>query len=53
MLRLVWILLDCLEAGWRSQLNRLGHRTWRLSFRSSGSLAVALLPRVLNRAAAQ
>ena len=50
MLRMVWLLLDCLEAGWRSQVNRLGHRGWLRSIRSSGSLAVALLPRVLNRA---
>ena len=50
MLRMVWLLLDCMEQGWRSQVNRLGHRGWRRSIRSSGSLAVALLPRVLNRA---
>ena len=50
MLRMVWLLLDCLDAGWRSQVNRLGHCGWRRSIRSSGSLAVALLPRVLSRA---
>jgi cobalt/nickel transport system permease protein len=50
MLRMVWLLLDCLDAGWRSQVNRLGHCGWRRSIRSSGSLVVALLPRVLNRA---
>jgi len=50
MLRMVWLLLDCLDAGWRSQVNRLGHCGWKRSIRSSGSLAVALLPRVLSRA---
>ena len=50
MLRMIWLLLDCLDAGWRSQVNRLGHCGWKRSIRSSGSLAVALLPRVLGRA---
>ncbi|QDZ09763.1 cobalt ECF transporter T component CbiQ [Devosia ginsengisoli] len=50
MLRMIWLLLDCLDAGWRSQVNRLGHCGWKRSIRSSGSLAVALLPRVLSRA---
>ncbi len=50
MFRFVWLTLDCLEAGVRSQANRLGYAGYRRSLHSSGLLLAGLLPRTLSRA---
>jgi cobalt/nickel transport system permease protein len=50
MLQMVWITLDCLTAGARSQANRLGFVGYRRTIRSLGTLLAALLPRTLGRA---
>lgn len=49
MFRFIWLLLDCLETGRRSQENRLGYTTPRRALRSGGMLAASLLPRVIDR----
>ncbi|WEZ85925.1 CbiQ family ECF transporter T component (plasmid) [Rhizobium sp. 32-5/1] len=50
MFRIIWLLLDCLEAGQRSLGARLGFAGKRRMLRSSGLLLASLLPRVLGRA---
>ncbi|SMF28977.1 cobalt/nickel transport system permease protein [Tistlia consotensis] len=50
MLRIIWVTLDCLTEGLRSQANRLGFVGYRRSLRSLGLLLAALLPRTLGRA---
>lgn len=51
MVRIVWVLLDCLDQGQRSQAARLGHSSLPRLLRSHGLLLASLLPRVLGRAA--
>ncbi|GGB59403.1 cobalt ECF transporter T component CbiQ [Tistrella bauzanensis] len=50
MFRIIWLVLDCLEAGQRAQAARLGHEGARRMIRSNGRLLACLLPRVLDRA---
>lgn len=50
MFRLIWLLLDCLEAGQQSLAARLGYTNNRRMLRSNGLLLASLLPRVLGRA---
>ena len=50
MFRFIWLLLDCVEHGRQSQVNRLGYVGYRRSLGSIGLLMAALLPRVLSRA---
>ena len=50
MLKMVWVTLDCLDKGARSQANRLGFVGYRRTVSSLGSLLAALLPRTLGRA---
>lgn len=50
MFRMIWLLLDCLDAGRRSQTARHGHDGWRRTMRSNGMLLASLLPRALGRA---
>ena len=50
MFRFVWLTLDCLESGVRSQANRLGYVGYRRGLHSTGLLMASLLPRVLGRA---
>lgn len=50
MFRLIWLLLDCLDAGRRSQVARHGHDGWRRTLRSNGMLLASLLPRAMGRA---
>jgi cobalt/nickel transport system permease protein len=50
MFRLIWLLLDCLDAGRQSQTARLGHDGWKRTLRSNGMLLASLLPRALGRA---
>lgn len=50
MFRLIWLLLDCLDAGRRSQTARHGHEGWRRTVKSNGMLLASLLPRALGRA---
>lgn len=50
MFRLIWLLLDCLDAGRQSQTARLGHDGWRRTIHSNGMLLASLLPRALGRA---
>ena len=50
MFRIIWLLLDCLEAGQRSLGARLGFNGNRRMLKSSGLLLASLLPRVLGRA---
>ena len=50
MFRLIWLLLDCLDAGRRSQVARHGHDGWRRTVHSNGMLLASLLPRAMGRA---
>lgn len=50
MFRIIWLLLDCLEAGQQSLGARLGFTGNRRMLKSSGLLLASLLPRVLGRA---
>jgi cobalt/nickel transport system permease protein len=50
MLQMIWVTLDCVTAGMRSQANRLGFVGYRRTIRSLGALLAALLPRTLARA---
>jgi cobalt/nickel transport system permease protein len=50
MFRFIWLSLDCLESGVRSQANRLGYSGYRRGLHSMALLMAALLPRVLSRA---
>ncbi|UJW77230.1 CbiQ family ECF transporter T component [Rhizobium sp. SL42] len=50
MFRLIWLLLDCLEAGQQSLGSRLGYTSNRRMLTSNGLLLASLLPRVLGRA---
>lgn len=50
MFRMIWSLLDALEAGRQALSARLGHAGYRRTIRSNGLLLAALLPRVLGRA---
>lgn len=50
MFRIIWLLLDSLEAGQQSLGARLGYTSNRRMLRSNGLLLASLLPRVLDRA---
>lgn len=50
MFRIVWVLLDCLEAGRQSLDARLGYAGNRRMLKSNGLLLASLLPRVFARA---
>jgi cobalt/nickel transport system permease protein len=48
--RLLFVLLDSLRTIREAQTARMGHSTWRRSYRSSGALAAAVLTRSWDRA---
>jgi cobalt/nickel transport system permease protein len=50
MFRMIWLLLDCLDAGQQSLGARLGYSSRRRMLRSNGLLLASLLPRVFDRA---
>ncbi len=50
MFRIIWVLLDCLEAGRQSLDARLGYADNRRLLKSNGLLLASLLPRVFARA---
>lgn len=50
MFRIIWVLLDCLDAGRRSLDARLGYTGNRRLLKSNGLLLASLLPRVFARA---
>lgn len=50
MFRIIWVLLDCLDAGRQSLDARLGYVGKRRMLKSNGMLLATLLPRVLARA---
>ncbi|MDH6269555.1 cobalt/nickel transport system permease protein [Rhizobium sp. SG_E_25_P2] len=50
MFRIIWLLLDCLEAGQQSLCSRLGYTSNSRMLRSNGLLLASLLPRVFARA---
>lgn len=50
MFRIIWVLLDCLEAGRQSLDARLGYSGNRRVLKSHGLLLASLLPRVFARA---
>lgn len=50
MFRIIWVLLDCLDAGRQSLDARLGYSGNRRLLRSNGLLLASLLPRVFARA---
>ncbi len=50
MFRIVWVLLDCLDAGRQSLDARLGYVGNRRMLKSNGLLLASLLPRVFARA---
>lgn len=49
--RFIGLTMATMAAGRAAQANRLGYSGFRVAIRSSGMLAAALLPRVLDRAA--
>jgi cobalt/nickel transport system permease protein len=48
--RLLFVLLASLSTIREAQTARMGHSTWRRSYRSSGALAAAVLTRSWDRA---
>ncbi|MCV3767769.1 cobalt ECF transporter T component CbiQ [Rhizobium sp. TRM95796] len=50
MFRIIWVLLDCLNAGRQSLDARLGYTGKRRMLKSNGLLLASLLPRVFARA---
>ncbi|MGY1796252.1 cobalt ECF transporter T component CbiQ [Geodermatophilus sp. SYSU D00525] len=48
--RLLFVLLESLRTIREAQTARMGHSTWRRSYRSSGALAAAVLTRSFDRA---
>jgi cobalt/nickel transport system permease protein len=50
MFRIIWVLLDCLDAGRQSLDARLGYSGRRRMLKSNGLLLASLLPRVFARA---
>lgn len=50
MFRIIWVMLDCLNAGRQSLDSRLGYSGSRRLLKSNGMLLASLLPRVLARA---
>jgi cobalt/nickel transport system permease protein len=48
--RLLFVLLESLRAVREAQAARMGHSSWRRSYRSSGALAAAVLTRSWDRA---
>ncbi|SMD19294.1 cobalt ECF transporter T component CbiQ [Rhizobium sp. RU36D] len=50
MFRIIWVLLDCLDAGRQSLEARLGYSGNRRLLKSNGLLLASLLPRVFARA---